>query len=135
MDFNNIESLLQSGVNAEDIAKAFTDELNSAIKETNKVGRKKELCNALAEDWNDLMLMWLENNDLPDGLENDDFFMDAELVETLFDAMMNGIVKMAPIYRAIDEIAKTENKNKASVSTNTDGDFNSIMRNFLNSIE
>ena len=135
MDFNNIESLLRSGVNAEDIAKAFTDELNSAIKETNKVSRKKELCNALAEDWNDLMLMWLESNDLPDGLENDDFFMDAELVETLFDAMMNGIVKMAPIYRALDEIAKTENKNKAPVSTNTDGDFNSIMRNFLNSIE
>lgn len=135
MDFNNIESLLRSGVNAEDIAKAFTDELNSAIKETSKVDRKRELCGTLAEDWNDLMLMWLESNDLPDGLENDDFFMDAELVETLFDAVMNGIVKMAPLYRAIDEIAKTENKNKAPVSTNTDGDFNSIMRNFLNSIE
>ena len=135
MDFNNIESLLRSGVNAEDIAKAFTDELNSAIKETNKVGRKKELCNALAEDWNDLMLIWLENNNLPDGLENDDFFMDAELVETLFDAVMNGIVKMAPLYRALDEIVEAENKNKAPVQTNTDGDFNSIMRNFLNSIE
>lgn len=135
MDFNNIESLLRSGVNTEDIAKAFTDELNSAIKETNKVDRKRELCNALAEDWNDLMLMWLENNDLPDGLENDDFFMDAELVETLFDTLMNGIVKMAPLYRAFNEIAKAENKNKAPVSTNTDGDFNSIMRNFLNSIE
>lgn len=135
MDFNNIESLLRSGVNAEDIAKAFTDELNSAIKETNKVDRKRELCNTLAEDWNDLMLMWLENNDLPDGLENDDFFMDAELVETLFDALMNGIVKMAPLYRAFNEIAEAENKNKAPVSTNTDGDFNSIMRNFLNSIE
>ena len=135
MDFNNIESLLRSGVNAEDIAKAFTDELNSAIKETNKVGRKKELCNALAEDWNDLMLMWLENNNLPDGLENDDFFMDAELVETLFDAVMNGIVKMAPLYRALDEIVEAENKNKAPVQTNTDDDFNSIMRNFLNSIE
>ena len=134
MDFNNIETLLRSGINPEDIAKAFTDELNDAIKVTNKVDRKYELCNALAEDWNDLMLWWLDGNNLPEGLDSDDFFVDGETVEALFDTIMKGIVKMAPLYRALNEIYEEEHK-EAPVSTNTDGDFSDVMRKFLNSIE
>ena len=134
MDFNNIETLLRSGINPEDIAKAFTDELNDAIKVTNKVDRKYELCNALAEDWNDLMLWWLDSNNLPEGLDSDDFFVDGETVEALFDTIMKGFVKMAPLYRALNEIYEEEHK-EAPVSTNTDGDFSDVMRKFLNSIE
>lgn len=136
-NFNNLEEMLRSGVSADEIALAFTKNLNAAMdaaKPTPMEEASKELSNA----WNHMMDLWIEDHDIPSYINNkDDLYMDSESALHLFEEVMQVLSKVAPLYAAIADLVNDEKPavKPAPVSKNTDDDFDIVMRNFLNSIK
>lgn len=144
-DFNSIESLLRSGVTADEIAQAFTKNLNDAIAEAAKPTRHEELSENLADAWNTFVEYWLEDHDLPHGFEADDLYVSAETAGELFDKCMDLVVKTAPLFEALAGLLEEDEKPPVKVNTvakntteeknlNAD-DFDLLMRSFLDSIK
>lgn len=137
-NFNNLEEMLRSGVSADEIALAFTKNLNAAMdaaKPTPMQKASEELSNA----WNHMMDLWIEDHDIPSYINNkDDLYIDSESALHLFEEVMNVLSKVAPLYAAIADLMNDEEKpvvKPAPVSKNTDDDFDIVMCNFLNSIK
>ena len=136
-NFNNLEEMLRSGVSADEIALAFTKNLNAAMdaaKPTPMQKASEELSNA----WNHMMDLWIEDHDIPSYINNkDDLYMDSESALHLFEEVMQVLSKVAPLYAAIADLVNDEKPavKPAPVSKNTDDDFDIVMRNFLNSIK
>ena len=146
-DFNSIESLLRSGVSADEIAQAFTKNLNDAIDVTKRDSKRAELFENLANSWNDVLDDWLRDHTLPDGISKDDVMMEARHAEELFGQLMEFVVKLAPLYKAFEDLAEsiTPVEKPAPVKKNTvvkpkdedldTEDFDALMRAFLDSIK
>ena len=64
-NFNDIDALIRNGEDPEAIAKAFTSRLNEAINANSRDKMREEAGHEFANAWNDLMDLWLENNDVP----------------------------------------------------------------------
>lgn len=146
-DFNSIESLLRSGVSADEIAQAFTKNLNDAIDTTKRDSKRAELFENLANSWNEVLDDWLRDNTLPDGITRNDVIMEARHAEELFGQVMDLMVKIAPLFKVFADAADhiLADKEPAPVKKNTAAkpkdedlgteDFDILMRSFLDSIK
>lgn len=137
-NFNNLEEMLRSGVSADEIALAFTKNLNAAMdaaKPTPMEEASKELSNA----WNRMMDIWIEEHGVPNYINNkDDLYIDSDSALHLFEEVMHVLNKVAPLYAAIADLVNDDENpavKSAPVSKNTDDDFDMVMRSFLNSIK
>ena len=146
-DFNSIESLLRSGVTADEIAQAFTKNLNDAIDVTKRDSKRAELFENLANSWNDVLDDWLRDHTVPDPLTKEDLMMEPGHAEDLFGQVMELVVKIAPLLKAFEDLAEsiTPAEKPAPVKVNTvvkpkdeglnTDDFDLLMRSFLDSIK
>ena len=106
-DFNSIESLLRSGVSADEIAQAFTKNLNDAIDVTKRDSKRAELFENLANSWNEVLEDWLRDHTLPDGISKEDVMMEARHAEDLFGQIMDLVVRVAPLLKAFEDLAES----------------------------
>lgn len=130
-NFNNLDELIRSGASPEDIANAFTANLNRAIAENDKVSRKEELCAEMAELWNEYVNLWrLEHPVQSAGL---DLHMSADDLAVNLDHMLTLFVKTAPLMEAMADLADVfEPRNVNLENTkNKKNDYDSVMGNFL----
>lgn len=137
-NFNNLEEMLRSGVGADEIALAFTKNLNTALDALKPTPMQKA-SEELSKAWNHMMDLWIEEHDVPSYINNkDDLYIDSESALHLFEEVMQVLSKVAPLYMAIADLVNDEEKpttKPAPVSKNTDDEFDIVMRNFLNSIK
>lgn len=137
-NFNNLEEMLRSGVSADEIALAFTKNLNAAM-DAAKPTPMQMASEELSKAWNRMMDLWIEDHDVPSYINNkDDLYIDSESALHLFEEVMQVLSKVAPLYAAIADLVNDEEKpavKSAPVSKNTDDDFDIVMRSFLNSIK
>ena len=129
MDFNNITELLKNGVNPEDIAKAFTDELNDAIKENQKKDSFSEACANFADAWREVLYAWDPTADFSD------LYFDGEQVEDALQTIID-LYDMTKVYlNNIKNIGKPKQAT-APVKKNTasEADFDEVMRRFLDTL-
>lgn len=134
-NFNNIDELIRNGEDPEAIAKAFTSQLNEAINANSRDKEREEAGHAFADAWNDLMDLWLENNDVPDGMEEDDLYFDCPTALEVFDGIMREIVKTAPLMNLLSKmVEEEESKPMPKVCKKPDNSFDSVMRGFLSEI-
>lgn len=133
-NFNNIDELIRNGEDPEAIAKAFTSRLNEAINANSRDKEREEAGHAFADAWNTLVELWLENNDLPDGMEEDDIYFDCETALEAFDGIMSMIKKTAPLMNLLTKMADEDNYNKTCYKKPADNSFDSVMRSFLSEI-
>ena len=137
-NFNNLEEMLRSGVSADEIALAFTKNLNAAMDAAKPTPMQKA-SEELSKAWNHMMDLWIDDHDVPSYINNkDDLYMDGESALHLFEEVMQVLSKVAPLYAAIADLVNDEEKpttKPAPVSKNTDDDFDMVMRSFLNSIK
>ena len=137
-NFNNLEEMLRSGVSADEIALAFTKNLNAAMDAAKPTPMQKA-SEELSKAWNHMMDLWIDDHDVPSYINNkDDLYMDGESALHLFEEVMQVLSKVAPLYAAIADLVNDEEKpavKPAPVSKNTDDDFDKVMRSFLNSIK
>lgn len=134
-NFNNIDELIRNGEDPEAIAKAFTSQLNEAINANSRDKEREEAGHAFADAWNDLMDLWLENNDVPDGIDKDDLYFDCPTALEAFDGIMGMIVKTAPLMNLLSKMVdKEESKPMPKVCKKPDNSFDSVMRGFLSEI-
>lgn len=137
-NFNNLEEMLRNGVGADEIALAFTKNLNTALDALKPTPMQKA-SEELSKAWNHMMDLWIEDHDVPSYINNkDDLYIDSESALHLFEEVMQVLSKVAPLYMAIADLVNDEAKHAtkpAPVSKNTDDEFDIVMRNFLNSIK
>ena len=137
-NFNNLEEMLRSGVGADEIALAFTKNLNTALDALKPTPMQKA-SEELSKAWNHMMDLWIEEHEVPSYINNkDDLYIDGESALHLFEEVMQVLSKVAPLYMAIADLVNDEEKpatKPAPVSKNTDDEFDIVMRNFLNSIK
>ena len=133
-NFNNIDELIRNGEDPEAIAKAFTSRLNEAINANSRDKEREEAGHAFADAWNTLVELWLENNDLPDGMEEDDIYFDCETALEAFDGIMSMIKKTAPLMNLLTKMADENNYNKTCYKKPADNSFDKVMRGFLSEI-
>ena len=129
-NFNDIDALIRNGEDPEAIAKAFTFKLNEAINANSKDKEREEAGHAFADAWNILVELWLENNDLPDGMKEDDLYFDCPTALEAFDGIMGMIVKTAPLMDLLSKMVNEE-ENKPMKPDNS---FDKVMRGFLSEI-
>lgn len=137
-NFNNLEEMLRGGVSADEIALAFTKNLNTALDALKPTPMQKA-SEELSKAWNHMMDLWIDDHDVPSYINNkDDLYIDGESALHLFEEVMQVLSKVAPLYAAIADLVNDEEKpatKPAPVSKNTDDDFDMVMRSFLNSIK
>lgn len=134
-NFNDIDALIRNGEDPEAIAKAFTSKLNEAINTNSRDKMREEAGHEFANAWNDLMDLWLENNDAPDGLDKEDLYFDCETALQTFDGIMAMIVKTAPLASLLSKLVdEEESKPVSKVCKKPDNSFDSVMRGFLSEI-
>ena len=133
-NFNNIDELIRNGEDPEAIAKAFTSRLNEAINANSRDKEREEAGHAFADAWNPLVELWLENNDLPDGMDEDDIYFDCETALEAFDGIMSMIKKTAPLMNLLTKMADEDNYNKTCYKKPADNSFDKVMRGFLSEI-
>lgn len=134
-NFNNIDELIRNGEDPEAIAKAFTSQLNEAINANSRDKEREEAGHAFADAWNNLMDLWLENNDVPDGIDKEDLFFDCPTALEAFDGIMGMIVKTAPLMNLLSKMVdEEESKPMPKVCKKPDNSFDSVMRGFLSEI-
>jgi hypothetical protein len=134
-NFNDIDALIRNGEDPEAIAKAFTSRLNDAINANSRDKEREEAGHAFADAWNDLMDLWLENNDAPDGIDKEDLFFDCPTALEAFDGIMNMIVKTAPLMNLLSKMVdEEESKPMPKVCKKPDNSFDKVMRGFLSEI-
>lgn len=141
-DFNSIESLLRSGVSADEIAQAFTKNLNDAINVTKRDSKRAELYENLAKSWNEVLRDWADNHEMPDGVDFNDLMLDGPHTEEVVGQFMDLVAGLAPVYKAFVELT---NEKPAPVKKNTVAkfkdedidaeDFDALVNSFLNSIK
>lgn len=134
-NFNDIDALIRNGEDPEAIAKAFTSQLNEAINANSRDKEREEAGHEFADAWNNLMDLWLENNDVPDGMEEDDLYFDCSTALEAFDGIMGMIVKTAPLMNLLSKMVdKEESKPLPKTCKKPDNSFDSVMRGFLSEI-
>ena len=134
-NFNNIDELIRNGEDPEAIAKAFTSRLNEAINANSRDKEREEAGHAFADAWNTLVELWLENNDLPDGMDEDDIYFDGVTALEAFDGIMDMFKKTAPLMNLLTKMADDENIDKSCCYKKpADNSFDSVMRGFLSEI-
>jgi hypothetical protein len=134
-NFNDIDALIRNGEDPEAIAKAFTTRLNEAINANSRDKEREEAGHAFADAWNTLVELWLEDNDLPDGMDKDDVYFDGATALEAFDGIMGMIKKTAPLFNLLGKMADEENIDKSCrYKKPTDNSFDSVMRGFLSEI-
>ena len=129
-NFNDIDALIRNGEDPEAIAKAFTFKLNEAINANSKDKEREEAGHAFADAWNILVELWLENNDLPDGMKEDDLYFDCPTALEAFDGIMGMIVKTAPLMDLLSKMVNEEENKPMKL----DNSFDKVMRGFLSEI-
>ena len=134
-NFNNIDELIRNGEDPEAIAKAFTSRLNEAINANSRDKEREEAGHAFADAWNTLVELWLENNDLPDGMDEDDVYFDCATALEAFDGIMSMFKKTAPLFNLLDKMVDEEKIDKSChYKKPIDNSFDSVMRDFLSEI-
>lgn len=142
-NFNNLEDMLRSGVSADEIAQAFTKNLNDAIDSAKRDNERIKLYENLANSWNEVLKDWAHNNEMPDSVEVNDLILTGEHAEEVVNQLMEFVSTIAPLYQALadmaEQIAAKEKSKPEPVLKNTDAknefdDFDDAMRKFLKSI-
>lgn len=134
-NFNDIDALIRNGEDPEAIAKAFTSKLNEAINTNSRDKMREEVGHEFANAWNDLMDLWLENNDVPDGIDKEDLYFDCPTALEAFDGIMSMIVKTAPLASLLSKLVdEEESKPVSKVCKKPDNSFDNVMRGFLSEI-
>lgn len=105
---------IKDGAKPEDIAKAFTDNLNNAIKDANVPNRYDEACEAFASALNELLDAYAKEYEV--NLD-DVSYIDGDDVKTFMPRVMNVYALFREYTRAVSEVL-----NKTPVQDNTDAE-------------
>lgn len=123
-NFNDLESLLRSGVSAEDIAATFTKNLNDAINATKGPTALQEACCNLAEAWHNVLDTYAEEYE---STPNKDWYISGDDVYQVLPTVMQALFATQRYADELKNIAAPVQKNTAGSTT----DFDKLVDDFL----
>lgn len=136
-----LEERLRHGERPEDIAKEFADSLNAALAIINK---EKDITNdaqLTADSWNHFVHSYFVVNKLPEGMTENDFYVQAEDMVKLLDAFVKTIPALDKYTKLMNDteetLKKVQNKLKndnyfKETVDNTAMSFDKAMKDFFN---
>ena len=131
-DFNDIETMLRNEVaTPEEIAKAFTDQLNAAIEATTQPTEWEKGIADLVDDWNYMIDLYVEEH--PDETKDWDLGILHIGAKTMEDLIMASLDS----YRMADNLVNSLNQFKKRIKENElneKDDFKDVMRDFFKEI-
>ena len=116
MSYNfDMQRLLDTfGGDAEKLAQAFADSLNSELAKQRQRDYITDAAQDVADAWGEFVDEYFDENDLPDGMDEEDFYIDAEVVK----GILNLFIKLLPYFDLAHEyIEKLEGLNKEVSAT------------------
>lgn len=126
-DFNNMIDLMRSGVSAQDLAKAFTDNLNNAIEvvEAEKITEDdyKMACAEVANAFNDAVQDYVIIHKL--DIDEKDLVIDQKFVNDVIEFF----VELLPYVKSFSKVINLDGKKKENEAT-TDS-FEDVMAKFF----
>ena len=132
-DFNNILDLMRSGVSAEDIAKAFSDELNNAVEvvEAEAISESdfREVCADAASSINDAIDDYIVINKMK--VDAADLEIDADFIADAVEFFVKTYAELAPYIKALKKNEKVSGPTQVKAK---DDDFESVMGKFLHEL-
>ena len=94
---------------AEKLAQAFADSLNNELAKQRQHDYITDAAQDVADAWEEFVDEYFDENDLPDGMDEEDFYIDAEVVK----GILNLFIKLLPYFDLAHEyIEKLEGLNK-----------------------
>lgn len=131
-DFNDIETMLRNEVaTPEEIAKAFTDQLNAAIEATARPTEWEKGVADLVDDWNYMIDLYAEEHpDETKDWELTDLYMEPKGMEELVKASIDAYRMADNIVNDLNRFSKYLEDNKL----NGKDEFKSVMRDFFKQI-
>ena len=131
-DFNDIETMLrEKRATPEEIAKAFTDQLNAAIEATTHPTEWEKGIADLVDDWNYMIDLYAEEHaDETETWELTDLYITPQAMEEL-------VISSIKAYKMADNIVNDLNKfTKYIEDNNLNGkdEFKQVMREFFKQI-
>ena len=126
-DFNNMIDLMRSGVSADELAKAFTDNLNNAIEvvEAEKITEDdyKMACAEAANAFNDAVQDYISIHNL--DIDEKDLEIDQKFVNDIVEFF----VELLPYVKSLSKVVSPNTKKKECKVT-TDS-FEDVMAKFF----
>jgi hypothetical protein len=126
-DFNDLEYMLRSGATADQIAAAFTKNLNDAIDAVKKPDALQEACCALAEAWHDVLDTYAEEYE---STPNKDWYITGDDVYQVLPTVMQALFATQRYADELRNIATPVQKNTAG-PTAVATDFDKLVNDFL----
>lgn len=123
-NFNDIEKMLRAGVTADEIAVAFTKNLNDAIEAAKKPDVLQEACCALAEAWHNVLDAYAEEYE---STPNKDWYITGDDVYQVLPTVMQALFATQRYADELRNIAAPVQKNTAGSTT----DFDKLVDDFL----
>ena len=130
MDFNNIAALLHDGVDPAEIAKAFTNELNQAIRDAEKPTKYQEACSVLSEAWHNALDALVERDGAP-AFDITDLYFNPDEFEEALPLVLMYVGKMKEIAALFSGVTKP----REEVKELRDEDADNLIAAFLRSID
>lgn len=134
-DFNNILDLMRSGVSAEDIAKAFSDELNNAVEvvEAEAINESdfREVCSDAASSINDAIDDYIVINKM--NVDAADLEVDADFIADAVEFFVKTYAELAPYIKTLKK-EKASNPTPVKENKVKDDDFENVMGKFLHEL-
>ena len=134
-NFNNIIDLMRSGVSAEDIAKAFTDELNNAVEvvEAEAISESdfREVCADAASSINDAIDDYIVINKM--NVDAADLEVDADFIADAVEFFVKTYAELAPYIKTLKK-EKASNPTPVKENKVKDDDFENVMGKFLHEL-
>jgi len=136
-----IEERLRQGETPEDIAEEFVNSLNAALAIINQ---EKDITNdaqLTADSWNHFVHSYFVVNKLPEGMTENDFYVQAEDIVKILDAFVKTIPALDKYAKLINDTEETLKKVQSKLKEddyfkktvdNTATSFDKAMKDFFN---
>lgn len=126
-DFNDLECMLRSGATADQIAAAFTKNLNDAIDAVKKPSALQEACCALADTWHYVIDEYCDEYNCE---PSKDWFITGDDIYQVLPTVMHVLVATQNYAEALSKAPVQKN----TAGSKTDIDFDKLVDSFLKNI-
>ena len=134
-DFNNLVTILREGsATPEEIANAFTKNLNAASTEAAKPTAWESTISEFVANWNYLIDLYWDEHELPEDCDISKFYLSEDEAEDMVVSSIKSCVALLHVKSDINKFAKHLSDKDRKLSEDDREDFYKVMHNFFKTI-
>lgn len=116
---------------AEKLANDFAQSLNEELAKQHQVNCIDEAAEEVADAWEEFIDEYFEQEELPSGYTEEDFYIDAHTVKLLADCCVKAIPYLTMLENSVKTLTKALNGDEPKQTDKTITDFDKVMAEFF----